>query len=131
VSGTPSRIPDHHGTAAAGHAAASRTAEAAAHPAAGPRTYVIVAVFLLAITVMEVWVFYVPALSRVLVPILLILSTLKFALVAMFYMHLKFDHAWFSYVFVGPLLIAIGLAVALLWLFHHLGTTGPGAAGVG
>jgi cytochrome c oxidase subunit IV len=98
---------------------------------AGARTYVVVAAFLLAITVMEVWIFYVPALARVLVPILLVLSALKFTLVAMFYMHLKFDHAWFSYVFVGPLIIAIGLAVALLWLFHHLGTTGPGAAGAG
>ena len=38
-------------------------------------------------------------------------------------MHLKFDHAWFSYVFVGPLLVAIGLAVALLAL-GHLGTIG-------
>jgi cytochrome c oxidase subunit IV len=131
VSGTPARAPDHvdhHGAVGTGHAPARA---AAAHSTVGPRTYLVVAAFLLAITVMEVWIFYVPALARVLVPILLILSTLKFALVAMFYMHLKFDHAWFSYVFVGPLIIAIGLAVALLWLFHHLGTTGPGAAGAG
>ena len=92
----------------------------AVHAGAGPRTYVVVAAFLLAITVMEVWVFYVPA-----------LSTLKFALVAMFYMHLRFDHAWYSYVFVGPLIIAVGLAVALLWLFHHIGTTGVPPAGAG
>ena len=78
----------------------------AVHPGAGPRTYLVVAAFLLAITVMEVWIFYVPALSRVLVPILLILSTLKFALVAMFYMHLKQDHRLFTGVFVFPLLIA-------------------------
>ena len=86
---------------------------------------------LLAITVMEVSVFYVPALARVLVPVLLILSTLKFSLVAMFYMHLRFDHPWFSYVFVGPLIIAIGLAVAMLWLFGHIGTTGVPPAGAG
>jgi cytochrome c oxidase subunit 4 len=103
----------------------------AVHTAVGPRTYLVVAAFLLAITVMEVWVFYVPALSRVVVPILLILSSLKFALVAMFYMHLRFDHAWYSYVFVGPLVIAVGLAVALLWLFHHIGTTGAPSAGAG
>ena len=101
----------------------------APHTSAGPRTYLVVAGFLLAITVMEVWIFYVPALARILVPILLILSTLKFALVAMFYMHLKFDHAWFSYVFIGPLIIAIGLAIALLWLFGHIGTTGVAGAG--
>jgi cytochrome c oxidase subunit 4 len=97
-----------------------------AHAGAGPRTYLVVAAFLLAITVMEVWVFYVPALAGVLVPILLVLSTLKFVLVAMYYMHLRFDHAWFSYVFVGPLIIAIGLAISLLWLFGHLGDTGAG-----
>jgi cytochrome c oxidase subunit 4 len=103
----------------------------ALHAGAGPRTYLVVAVFLLAITVMEVWVFYVPALSRVLVPILLILSTLKFTLVALFYMHLRFDHAWFSYVFVVPVIIAAGLAVAMLWLFHHIGTTGLPPSGAG
>jgi hypothetical protein len=91
----------------------------------------VVAAFLLAITVMEVWVFYVPALARVLIPTLLILSTLKFALVAMFYMHLRFDHPWFSFVFVGALLVAVGLAVSLLWLFGHIGTTGLRAAGAG
>jgi len=102
----------------------------AAH-AAGPRTYLVVAAFLLAITVMEVWVFYVPALARVVVPVLLILSSLKFSLVAMFYMHLRFDHAWFSYVFVGPLIVAISLAVAMLWLFGHIGTTGVIPLGAG
>ena len=120
-----------HPTQDPGHRAAAGTGLGTRHAGAGPRTYLVVAAFLLAITVMEVWIFYVPALARVLVPILLILSTLKFALVAMFYMHLKFDHAWFSYVFIGPLIIAIGLAVALLWLFGHLGTTGLRAAGAG
>ena len=116
-----------------GEAAKSETGHSTgtAHTGAGPRTYLVVAAFLLAITVMEVWVFYVPALARVLVPILLVLSTLKFTLVAMFYMHLRFDHVWFSYVFVAPLIIAVGLAVALLWLFHHIGTTGAPPAGAG
>ncbi len=96
----------------------------ARHPGAGPRTYLVVAAFLVAITAMEVGVFYVPALARVLIPLLLLLSASKFALVAMFYMHLRFDHPWFSYVFVGPLVVALGLAIALLWLFGHIGTTG-------
>jgi cytochrome c oxidase subunit 4 len=112
-----------------GHPAAARAGHGVAHAGAGPRTYVVVAAFLVAITIMEVWVFYIPALRGVLVPILLILSACKFSLVAMFYMHLRFDHAWFSYVFVGPLIIAMGLAVSLLWLFGHIGTTGLGRVG--
>src|SRR5262249_21583989 len=106
-----------HSSGDQGPRAESGLAAGAAHGGAGPRTYLVVAAFLLAITVMEVWIFYVPALARVLVPVLLILSTLKFSLVAMFYMHLRFDHAWFSYAFVGPLIIVIALAVALLSLF--------------
>lgn len=102
---------------------------AAPHPQAGPRTYLVVAAFLLLLTVMEVAVFYIPALARVLVPVLISLSSAKFALVAMFYMHLRFDDRWFSYVFVVPLIIATGLAVALLWLFGVFGTTGLRPAG--
>ncbi len=97
---------------------------AAGHPQAGARTYVVIAAFLLLLTVMEVAVFYIPALARVLVPVLVFLALAKFALVAMFYMHLRFDHVWFSYLFVGPLIVAVGLVIALLWLFGHLGTTG-------
>ena len=102
------------------------------HAQAGPRTYLVIAAFLLVLTIMEVAVFYISALAGVLVPLLIFLATAKFALVAMFYMHLRFDHPWFSYLFVFPILIAAGLAVSLLWLFHKFGTTGiVGVAGGG
>ena len=96
------------------------------HPQAGPRTYLVIAAFLVVLTVMEVAVFYIPALARVLVPMLIVLALAKFALVAMFYMHLRFDHVWFSYLFVVPLVVAVGLVLALLWLFGVFGTTGVG-----
>ena len=94
---------------------------------AGVMTYgsvIVRALFLLLLTVMEVAVFYIPALARVLVPLLVFLALAKFALVAMFYMHLRFDHIWFSYLFVGPLIVAVLLVISLLWLFGHIGTTG-------
>jgi caa(3)-type oxidase subunit IV len=92
---------------------------------AGPRTYLVIGAFLLLLTVMEVVVFYIPALHGVLVPVLILLAIAKFALVAMYYMHLRFDHRWFSYMFVGPLVIAVVVVVSLLWLFGHIGSTGP------
>ena len=101
----------------------------ASHTHAGPRTYVVVAVFLFVLTIMEVGVFYIPPLAPVLVPLLIILAGAKFALVAMFYMHLRFDHTWFSYLFIPPLFVAAGVAVALLWLFGVFGSTGLGAGG--
>jgi cytochrome c oxidase subunit 4 len=100
------------------------TAHAGDRPQAGPRTYLVIGAFLLILTIMEVAVFYIPALARVLVPVLILLAIAKLALVAMFYMHLRFDHIWFSYLFVGPMIIAVLLVVALLWLFGHVGTTG-------
>jgi cytochrome c oxidase subunit 4 len=103
---------------------------ARSHPAPGPRTYAVIAVFLLLLTAMEVAAFYIPALAGVLAPVLILLAIAKFALVAMFYMHLRFDHPGFTYLFVGPLVIATGLVVALLWLFHRFGSTGlPPASG--
>ena len=50
------------------------------------------------------------------VPLLLLLSAAKFALVAMFYMHLKQDHRLFSGVFVFPLIIATVIILALIVL---------------
>lgn len=86
-----------------------------AHPSTG--VYLAVAGVLTIITLVEVGVFYVPALQGVLAPILIVLSAIKFALVVMFYMHLKADHKLFTLVFTLPLLIAIGVIVALLFLF--------------
>ncbi len=80
-------------------------------------TYLIIAAILTMITLVEVGVFYVPALQGVMAPILLLLSGAKFILVVMFYMHLKHDHTLFAAIFTIPLLIAIGVATALMLLF--------------
>jgi cytochrome c oxidase subunit 4 len=85
-----------------------------AHPTA--KTYILIAVVLTIITVIEVAVFYVPALHPFLAPILLTLSALKFAIVAMWYMHLKFDPKMYSWVFVVPMVFAAAIILALIWL---------------
>ena len=88
------------------------------HP--GAATYLIIAAFLIVLTVMEITVFYVHPLRPVLVPVLLVLAAAKFALVAMFYMHLKYDGWLLSAVFMFPLLIAMILIAALIMLFAYL-----------
>ena len=47
----------------------------------------------------------------------MILSGAKFALVAMFYMHLRYDAKLFSALFVGGLVLAFGVGISLLALF--------------
>ena len=85
-------------------------------------TYWKVATILTLITVVEVWIYYIPSFvaSKLFVPVLLVLSAAKFAIVVMFYMHLKYDHKLFRALFTGPLIIAMITIVSLLFLFGHL-----------
>jgi cytochrome c oxidase subunit 4 len=86
----------------------------AAHPT--PSTYVKIAALLGAITAFEVGIFYIEAMKAALIPIFIVLSAVKFILVAMFYMHLKFDERIFSWLFVGGLLLATFVILALMSL---------------
>ena len=81
------------------------------HP--GPKTYAKIAVALCLITLLEFGAFYQEALKGILVPLLIVMSAIKFYLVASFYMHLKFDHPIFGKILIAG--IALGL-VAMLWL---------------
>ena len=91
------------------------SAHATGHPT--PMTYAKVASLLAIITAIEFVIFYIEALEGVVVPMFLILSAVKFAMVAMFYMHLKFDSRLFSWFFVGGLVLATSVIMALLALF--------------
>lgn len=99
---------------------ATHAAEAGAHAHPTWRFYLTIGLILTVITAAEVAVFYIPVMRPVLVPILLVLSGGKFALVAMFYMHLRFDSRIFSAVFVFPLILAMLVVIALIVLFHAL-----------
>jgi cytochrome c oxidase subunit 4 len=90
-------------------------------------TYLTVAAVLTVITLVEVGVFYVPAFHPILAPVLLTLSAVKFALVVMFYMHLKGDHRLFTLIFTVPWLIAMAVGIALLFLFGVIALGSPGA----
>jgi len=79
-------------------------------------TYVKVAVILTVVTALEFSVIYIRALTPILVPLLLVLSAGKFALVVLFFMHLRYDSRALTILFAGPLLLASGIAIALLTL---------------
>ena len=85
------------------------------HP--GPKTYATIAVILCAITLAEFGAFYQEALKGILVPLLVVLSAIKFALVAMFYMHLKFDHPVFRKILIAGVMLGFGAMIWLLALF--------------
>jgi cytochrome c oxidase subunit 4 len=76
--------------------------------------YVGVFIILGVLTLIEIGVTYLP-LPRI--PILVPLAILKAALVALYYMHLKFDRRIFSALFVMGLLMGIGMLISLIIIF--------------
>ena len=95
------------------------------HPTAG--LYVKIGIVLFVLTGLEVAAYEVAHrpgalgtfIAPMLVPLLLLLSAGKFALVAMYYMHLKQDSKLFSGLFVFPLIIAALVIVSLIALFIY------------
>lgn len=81
-------------------------------------TYFAVAMILSVLTAIEVGVFYIESLGHGIIPILAILSGAKFALVVMFYMHLRYDAKVLSGLFLAGLFLAMTVVLALLGLFH-------------
>jgi cytochrome c oxidase subunit IV len=92
----------------------------AQHPST--TTYLVVAGILTVLTAMEVLVYQIPALGPVMIPVLLVLMVAKFTLVAMFYMHLRFDPRMFTGVFVLLLFYAGVVVVSLFLLFLYFRT---------
>ena len=115
--------------------ATSATHDEHPHPTAG--LYAKVGLVLFVLTALEVGLYEVTYGSRAgpsaqaimpfFVPLLLLLSAAKFALVAMFYMHLKQDSKLFTGVFVFPLIIATVVIVSLMILMaYHMEFTRAG-----
>ena len=92
------------------------TPSASSEPKRGAsrRTYVLVFVALAVLTAIEVGVTYLPVPRA---PILVPLALVKAGLVALFYMHLRYDRRVFAFVFLAGLLMGIGLILSLLALF--------------
>ncbi|MGB2694032.1 MAG: cytochrome C oxidase subunit IV family protein [Dehalococcoidia bacterium] len=82
------------------------------HP--GPETYVKVGLILAVITAIEVAIYYTNLAQGALLGILLVLSALKFVMVVLWFMHLRFDNSLFSTLFTGGVILATGLFIVVL-----------------
>src|SRR5437867_13298415 len=78
--------------------------EPGAHAHPGGREYVTIAVILAVVTGAEVAIYYIKEqIGQAFVPILLVLSAFKFAMVVLWFMHLRFDNRLFSILFIAGL----------------------------
>jgi cytochrome c oxidase subunit IV len=98
-------------------------AEDAAHP--GPRQYIQIAVVLAGVTLLEVLAYYVErgtfefvSIPRgALVFLLIVMMVLKFVLVVLWYMHLRFDSPIYQRLFLTGLLLVLSVFLVVLLTF--------------
>ena len=92
--------------------------ELEAHP--GPRTYILVAVALAVATLIEVGLYYLDLPHAVLAALLLFFSFIKFSLVALWFMHLRFDNPLFRRLFMTGMFLAVTVYMVVLVTFGAL-----------
>jgi cytochrome c oxidase subunit IV len=83
---------------------------------ASAATYFKVAAVLTVVTALEIVVIYIRRVAPILIPLLLTMSAAKFALVVLFFMHLRYDSRVLTLLFLAPLVLATGLIVVLMTL---------------
>ena len=96
-------------------AEAVRPPHAGRHPS--PKEYVRIAVILAVITAAEVAIYYIEGIQEFLIPLLLLFSVIKFSLVVLWFMHLKFDNRLYARFFLMGLAGAVTLYLVVLLLF--------------
>jgi cytochrome c oxidase subunit 4 len=91
--------------------------ELAVHP--GPAAYVKVAVVLALATAIEVGLYYVTddIPGALYVGLLMFFMTFKFAMVVLWFMHLRFDSRLFRRLFVGGIALALTVYLVVLFTF--------------
>jgi len=86
------------------------------HPS--PKEYIRIALILAAITGMEVAIYYTDLSHSVLIPALFAFSLIKFVLVVLWFMHLRFDSRTYSRFFIGGLALAVTLFLVVMMIFR-------------
>jgi cytochrome c oxidase subunit IV len=96
-------------------AGSPRPSHAGRHPS--PKEYIRIAVILGVITAAEVAIYYIEGVQEFLVPLLFLFSFIKFALVVLWFMHLKFDDRLYARFFLMGLAGAVTLYLVVLLIF--------------
>ena len=82
------------------------------------RQYIKVALILFAITMFEVGIYYVSGISKGVITVMIFSMIAKFTLVALFFMHLRFDSKLFRRLFVTGIVLAVIVYTVLLTTLH-------------
>ena len=80
--------------------------------------YIKVALILFAITMGEVGIYYVSGAAHAVVTLMLFMMIAKFSIVALYFMHLRFDSKLFRRLFVTGILLAVAIYMIALTSLH-------------
>ena len=97
------------------------------HPSDG--VYIKIALILGVLTAIEVSTYFleggeIEASRNILVPIILVIMVIKFAIVALYFMHLKFDDPILSRIFLAGILIACAVFFVMLFSMNFFVNSG-------
>lgn len=110
------------GAAASAH---EETVTGTGHAHPSDRSYVGIALILALITAAEVATYYLEEeLGSWLIPALLVMMVVKFAMVAGWFMHLRFDSNLFTRLFVSGIVLAVGVYLGTLAAFEYFSSDG-------
>ena len=93
--------------------------EHADHPDASQ--YIVIGVILAVFTAIEVAISFAAVPGHLAIPSLVTLTVLKFALVVLWFMHLRFDSGWFRRMFLFGLVVALTIYAATISLMLFAG----------
>ena len=92
------------------------------HSGPSVRRYIAIFVVLFVVTAIEVAASYLTDVGVPLwgeIAVLIALAVAKGAMVVMFYMHLRFDSRWFTFLFTSAMILAAFAIIALMVLFQY------------
>jgi cytochrome c oxidase subunit 4 len=105
-----------HATPGGTYAGGRRRGRTVRHPS--PKEYVRIAVILAVVTAAEVAVYYLELSRGLLIPLLFGFSAIKFTLVVLWFMHLRFDSRTYARFFLLGLAGAVTLYTVVLLTFR-------------
>ena len=103
-------------TEAEAYAARRRRGRTVRHPS--PKEYVRIAIILAVVTAAEVGIYYTKISRGILIPLLFAFAAIKFTLVVLWFMHLRFDSRTYARFFLLGLAGAITLFIVVLLTFR-------------
>ena len=106
---------------AAAPTAHEETVHGAGHAHPSDLDYVKVAIFLAFITGAEIAMSYIDVATEIYIPVLLVMMAVKFSVVVLWFMHLRFDNRLFRRMFVAGLVLAVLVYLAAMTTMQVFG----------